>query len=80
MDPRKSTSNIDDPVVELGSRGRVTISFDAHDPDGGPLAQMIHWGDEESPDAEAPLIGHSAEHMYAFAPVDSPYTGCKGDR
>ena len=58
-------------------RGLAELVVDASDPEGARLSLVVHWGDEDEPDALSPLAAFGGEHRYAF-PADAdagPYRG-----
>ena len=57
---------IHDLRLAHGPRGLVTLAVDASDPEGGQVDLVVHWGDEDEPDALAPFAGLGTEHRYAF--------------
>ncbi len=57
---------IGDVAQNGGSRGLVTVTVDAFDPEGSRLSYRIHWGDEADPEATAPLLGGAGSHRFAL--------------
>jgi glutamate formiminotransferase/glutamate formiminotransferase/formiminotetrahydrofolate cyclodeaminase len=64
----------------LPARGRAQVSFNVHDPEGVPLADLVARVRERAPVAEAELVGLAPRAAFAGFPDDVPLRGFDPER